>query len=808
MTRAGALCAAMLAALLLAGPASAAADPEPEPPPASEDRPHMSADRFEQVAEGEIQMTGNVDLWYGDLRILADSIHYDDAKRIARAEGNVVLMFGNSQISGDRLEANLDTKLATIWNAHGQMEPDVIFHAEMLERIAEDKIVITNGTVTTCTQPTPYWSFHVSKATLQKDHYAHMKHVAFRVSAVPIFYTPYLAWPLKEDRSSGLLLPNLGYSRRRGTFIGNAVYLVMGRSQDMTLYFDLYGQSGTGYGFEYRFVPALHAQGALTGYYLDDTVDDPTTADADESRARYRFNLRHTQRFDSGYRLTADLNAVSDLDYYLDFERDIRQTTSPTVYSRIDLSRNWRNYALNARLDRQEQFITTDEELTLQRIPELELRTHGLRIKGSPFYLSFVSSAGLYNKQQVKSDDPNIPFIDLESTYGRYDLFPTITASFSPTPWLDISPSVAARGTLYTRRLVDPNLPLQITDGEDIFRGFASFNLTVIGPRFFRIFGDEEPTATRYKHTFEPGISYSYIPKVRGDDENIIRFDEVDTLAGDLHRMTYQLTSRLFAKRPPKAPASSGPASDLPVPSDVTGPTQMTAPLLDEKDLPEEVRKAIEDRARAPGVGSVEIAAFSISQIFSFDEDQPFMATHVEPDGTAIPLDSPAGPIVANARYNPNGAASLDATVRYEPFFDNIDTVSLSANLRSLKVGYLRMSYFLDRDLQGRFVNDDEISVPAGDPNGQLDFFNASQVRLLGGTSFLRRKITLDLEGSFDIENGDLQDQRYRIGYNSQCCGILVEMARRDFDTIDEIEYRFTLNLRGVGTFLDLQGRP
>ncbi len=798
----------LAAAMLLCGPAASLADPEPEPPAASEDRPHISADRFEQIAVGEMQMTGNVDLWYGDLRILADRIHYDDATRMARAEGNVVLMFGNSQISGDRLEANLDTKLATIWNAHGQMEPDVIFHAEMLERIAEDKVVITNATVTTCTQPTPYWSFYVARATLQKDHYAHMKHVAFRVKKAPIFYTPYLAWPLKEDRSSGLLLPNLGYSRRRGSFIGNALYLVMGRSQDMTLYFDLYGQSGTGYGFEYRFVPALNAQGALTGYFLDDTVDDPSTPESDESRQRYRFNLRHAQRFEGGYRLIADLNAVSDLDYYLDFERDIRQTTSPTVYSRVDLTRNWRNYALNARLDRQEQFITTDEEITLQRIPELELRAHGMRIGGSPLYLSFVSSAGLYNKQQVKSDDPNFAFINLETTYPRYDLFPTIAASFSPTPWLDISPSVAARGTFYGRGLVDPNLPLQLTNGEDIFRGFASFNLTMIGPRVFRLYGEEGAEATRYKHTFEPGISYSYIPEVRGEDERIVRFDEVDTLAGDLHRMTYSLTSRLFAKRPPKGPAPAGPADDMPVPSDVTGPTQMTAPLLDEKDLPEEVRRAIEDRTRLPGVGSVEIASFSVSQIYSFDEDQPFTATLVEQDGTTELLDSPAGPIVGNARYNPTAAASLDATVRYEPFFDDIDTVSFSTNLRHLKLGYLRLSYFLDRDLQGRFVDDDGISVPPGDPAGDLTFFDASQIRLLGGTSFLRRKITLDLEGSYDIENGDLQDQRYRVGYNSQCCGILVEMARRDFDTIDEIEYRFTLNLRGVGTFLDLQGRP
>ena len=68
--------------------------------------------------------------------------------------------------------------------------------------------------------------------------------------------------------------------------------------------------------------------------------------------------------------------------------------------------------------------------------------------------------------------------------------------------------------------------------------------------------------------------------------------------------------------------------------------------------------------------------------------------------------------------------------------------------------------------------------------------------------------VTLDVEGSYDISAGALQDQRYRLGYNTQCCGMIFELARRDYTTIDEAQYRFMLNLRGVGTFLDLQGRP
>src|SRR5262249_13883106 len=155
---------------------------------------------------------------------------------------------------------------------------------------------------------------------------------------------------------------------------GNALYLVLGRSQDATLFFDLYGRSGTGYGFEYRYVPTPRGQGIFTGYWLNDTVQDNTQPSDGQTHDRYRFKLVHTQDFDNGFRLLADVNKVSDLNYFLDFERDIRQTTSPTVFSRIDMVRNWSNYALNVRADRQEQFLTSTTQLVLQRLPEIEVR--------------------------------------------------------------------------------------------------------------------------------------------------------------------------------------------------------------------------------------------------------------------------------------------------------------------------------------------------------------------------------------------------------------------------------------------------
>jgi len=772
---------------------------------AAPESPVISAGRFEQLPEGELLLTGDVDLRYGELRLLADRVRYNDTTHMVRAEGNVVMMFGKSQISGDRLEMNVETRLATVWNAHGYMDPDVIFSAARLERIADDKVVIIDGTVTTCTQPTPYWSFHVSKATLHIDHYAHMRNVALKAGKAPLVYLPYLVWPMKRDRASGLLLPNLGYSRRRGSFIGNALYLVLGRSQDVTLFFDKYGQSGTGLGYDYRFVPSEKGAGTFTGYYLNDTVDDPNMPGTRTERTRYRFSFKQSQRFDNGYRFLADLNAVSDLDYYLDFERDITQTTSPTVFSHIDLVRNWSNYALNFRADRQEQFISSSTELTLQRLPEMELRGRGIRFGRSPFYLSFQTSAGLFNRNQ-SFDDPVFGPYSREVTYQRVDLYPTITASFSPTPWLDISPSVSGRETLYSRTVQDPSDATSISLGENALRQFAAFNLSFVGPRFFRVFGDPTRTDTSsYKHTFEPQVTYSFIPKVRGD-ENIIRFDEVDSLPGDIHKVVYSLTSRLLRKKGTGRDETPSAAKPDEYAADITGPTQVQVPVTELQDLPDEIKEALKDEQRAPAVGAVEIATFEISQGYSFDEQKPLSnATPVEPDGSTRQLQSQASPVVASLRYNPTSSASLDLRTAYDILFNDIRSVSLSANLRSIRHGYLRFSWYINRDLSGTTFDPD----PA-DPSNPFErvFNDASQIRLIGGTAFRNRKITLDLEGSYDIENHSLLDERYRLGYNTQCCGVMMEVARRNFDTIDEVQYRFVLNLRGVGTFLDLQGRP
>ena len=51
-----------------------------------------------------------------------------------------------------------------------------------------------------------------------------------------------------------------------------------------------------------------------------------------------------------------------------------------------------------------------------------------------------------------------------------------------------------------------------------------------------------------------------------------------------------------------------------------------------------------------------------------------------------------------------------------------------------------------------------------------------------------------------------LQDARYRFGYDTQCCGFAIEILDRNFVGTKQQEFRFVINLRGIGNFLDLRG--
>ena len=79
-----------------------------------------------------------------------------------------------------------------------------------------------------------------------------------------------------------------------------------------------------------------------------------------------------------------------------------------------------------------------------------------------------------------------------------------------------------------------------------------------------------------------------------------------------------------------------------------------------------------------------------------------------------------------------------------------------------------------------------------------------TQIRLAAGLALWSGKVRLDTEGTYDLEEHRVPDQKYRVEFYTQCCGFLAEYLERDFTVLTRREFRFTVDLRGIGKLFDL----
>ena len=167
----------------------------------------------------------------GQTKFFAEQIEIIQDKNQLIASGNVVFQNPGGQIAADSAEFNIKDNTGTFHVASGLMplgraadrtqfgnqEADVYFWGNTIEKLGDEKYRISKGGFTTCVQPTPRWEIVSDTATMRLDHYVALRNAVVEVKDVPVFYLPYLYYPIqKDDRATGVLLPMYGSSLAQG----------------------------------------------------------------------------------------------------------------------------------------------------------------------------------------------------------------------------------------------------------------------------------------------------------------------------------------------------------------------------------------------------------------------------------------------------------------------------------------------------------------------------------------------------------------------------------------------------------------
>lgn len=500
-----------------------------------------------------MKLSGYVDIDCGGSRIQADTVVYDTRTQRGTAEGTVVLDWENSRITGERLEFDLSDQTGTMTEAMGWVEPETIMKASIIRKIDEEHVLLEKGEFTTCTQPIPYWSFRVGRGLFHLGHYAHLRNVRLKVGRVPVIYFPWMLWPIKGDRAAGFLPAHYGTSHRYGFFVGEAFFLPLGRSADVTMIGDYYVFKGPAGGIEANWLPTEHGSVRLDGYYLKDNV---------RNERRYTERAQFEQPFGNGWRLVSDLNGISDSRYNQDFGSNLSIAATNFTVSTLNLVRNGEfmsfnfqgrkrrqlsevgggvlivNEGMGARVVRFPEHTTEDTQETL---PEVEIRGRSRRLPGTPLYFSFNSSIASFRSacdvQSVGIADiverNLIDSMNLKTECGisrrsaaeplregaswqRIDLTSGLAMPLHPAPWLTFEPRALLHETYYTAARVPETG--RIDEGQRVGRRYYEIQGEIIGPKLYRVFTSNSSYSSAWKNVIEPRLLYRFVPVVGAQD--------------------------------------------------------------------------------------------------------------------------------------------------------------------------------------------------------------------------------------------------------------------------------------------------
>ncbi len=516
--------------------------------------------KIEKLEENHWKLTGQVEAWRGDLEVFADEIEtFTDTHR-ALLRGNVTFKEKDAQISADSADVNYETHLGIFHNAYGfatiadkpkkdpmgGQEPDVYFYGVTIEKIGFDRYKVSHGGFTTCLQPTPRWQITSGSATIRLDHYAFLRNAVIEAKGLPVFYLPFLFYPIKkDDRATGFLLPTYGTSTYAGFTLSNAFFWAINRSQDLTFLDDYYSHRGQGMGAEYRYASAPGSTGNFRFYRLSEHestyTDSAGDAITEPGRESYEMRGSATQSLGGGWSARGRVDYFSDITVQQTYNTDIYDATRQTrTFSGSVSGPIPGGFNMNTSYDRTEYFSGTTDTTLTGASPRLQFNKGERPLFGTPIYFS-LNAESVYLLRESNSSGTVT-----NRNLTRLDFMPTIRVPFTKWQWFTVNSSVSWRDTWWSRSQ-DPDTG-DVLD-QPVTRRYFDLQSRITGPVVDRVWNTpDNGYAEKWKHSVEPFVTIERVTSVDNFDQ-IIQLEGSDYTLGDTTRIDYGVNNRLLAKR-------------------------------------------------------------------------------------------------------------------------------------------------------------------------------------------------------------------------------------------------------------------
>lgn len=311
-------------------------------------------------------------------------------------------------------------------------------------------------------------------------------------------------------------------------------------------------------------------------------------------------------------------------------------------------------------------------------------------------------------------------------------------------PWLSINVQIGGRLTYYS----DTTTPYTSTTaqsftGQSLTRRYEEGKLSLVGPSFSRIYDFSLGPFVKWKHVIEPRVEYDVTTDVN-DLAAVPAFDEIDSVFGE-RAIKYSIVNRLLAKK-------GGENADA----------------------------------------AQEVASLEVSQTYNFE--YPQVVTY---PGVPTLAQEKRGPAEAILRISPGQTVHLDAQTDYDTTFDKVTSYTLSA-AASWKSNSASISWSASRPI----LTTAQPPPPPGYPEVSTD---TDYLRGAAGIDLFGTKFRLDTQLNYDVQQKLMVEDRSLLSYKGSCYTVFLEVRNYRLQPVAH-DYRIVINLKNIGTLLDMNG--
>jgi len=516
--------------------------PRPSPAPPPEEPPRgvlfLRADRIDGN-EDRITAEGSVELRSRYETVLSDWLNYDIINDEIWAKGNVVVRRGFDWITGPEVRFTRDTEVG-FFTSPRFFVADVSGSgsAGEIKFVGPDRYDVTDARYTTCVAPNRDWylkSDELEIDNLRKVATARRASVYFM--DVPVLYSPWLEFPLSNERKSGFLTPTFGSSGLRGFEMSAPYYLNLAPNYDATITPRLMTKRGVQVGAQFRYLlgDATSPLGQATGEMNAEVLPN----DRVTHETRYLLSLKHNEQFTPWLAGFLNLNKVSDDTYFADLSDRIAITSQKTLPRDAGIVLSSGPWSLLARAQSFQTLQDPNQPVVppYNRLPQIlgtlrETDWLGLTWSGLTEYVDFAQGA-------------------LTPNGSRFVAYPQVAWNQRGAAWF-FTARASVNYRQYSLSTTTPTLP---ESHPQVTVPMSSLDAGLVFERESRIFD------TDIIQTLEPRAFYVYIP-FRKQDQTPIFDTAIDDFnftqlfsenrylgndrIGDANQLTLALTSRFL----------------------------------------------------------------------------------------------------------------------------------------------------------------------------------------------------------------------------------------------------------------------